>query len=118
MGKKSRRVRDTLSLAANGKTHIVLWKAGNAIKKTLSVDLARGGTFKDMKITLKSAPRAGLLRRPRGEAGGKEELCCWCIWVDGELEVPPTGHGLQAGNTLRTCEPSREIYFPRRHRKT
>ena len=56
MGKKSRRVRDgTLStLAANGKTHIVLWKDGNVIKKTLSVDLARGGTFKDMKITLKS----------------------------------------------------------------
>ena len=56
MGKKSRRVRDgTLStLAANGKTHIVLWKDGNAIKKTLGIDLARGGTFKDMKLILES----------------------------------------------------------------
>ena len=33
---------------------VVLWKDGDAMKKTLSVDLARGGTFKDMKLSLES----------------------------------------------------------------
>ena len=61
MGKKSRRVRDGTQYSGV-KTHIVLWKSGTAIKKTLSVDLARGGTFKDMKLTLESVTSVPVAR--------------------------------------------------------
>ena len=71
MGKKSRRVRDGTQYSGV-KTHIVLWKSGTAIKKTLSVDLARGGTFKDMKLTLESVTSVpvAMMLMPRFGAEG------------------------------------------------
>ena len=92
MGKKSRRVRDGTQYSGV-KTHIVLWKSGTAIKKTLSVDLARGGTFKDMKLTLESVTsvpvaRLYLVCSGCGKARYCSEACQRLDWAEHQEKCP------------------------------